>query len=57
MKEYKQVICIKNYSWDELSEEEKNLIEAACTATRYFWKRKIGTGRRYVSIYMVPVKF
>ena len=34
MKEYKQVICIKNYSWDELSEEEKNLIEAACTATQ-----------------------
>lgn len=34
MKEYQQIICIKNYSWDELSEEEKNLIEAACTATQ-----------------------
>ena len=34
MEEYRQVIRIKKYSWNELTEEEKTLMEAACTATQ-----------------------
>lgn len=34
MKEYQQIICIKTYSWNELSEEEKKLIDSACEATQ-----------------------
>lgn len=33
MKEYQQIICIKTYSWNELSEEEKTLVDFARQAT------------------------
>ena len=35
MKEYQQIICIKTYSWDELSEEDKLTVARARRARNF----------------------